>query len=310
MIVTALGAAAPAQAAVSDGHPNDPLFDASPLPNATNEQWDLASPGLGFDRGISVDRAWPLSTGAGITIADDRRRRAARPPRPPGAVRRRPRLLRATTTTRPRTRTTPTARTSPACSAPTADNGDRDRRHRARRAAAAAAHLGQHPPPGRAAGRGDRLRGRPRRQRHLDEPRRRLVQRRAAARGRLRAPQGRRDRGRLRQRVPLPPPPAPGPTTTCWPSAASTPTPRTRRALNGRPGDHRHRLHRPRAVLRLRPAPRRRRADAGARRPTGAAARSRTGRHVGGDTARGGRRGAGRSRRAKQLGLDALAPAR
>src|SRR4051812_49480697 len=45
--------------------PDDPLYDASPLPGATNEQWDLSS-----DRGISVDRAWPLSTGAGVTIAD------------------------------------------------------------------------------------------------------------------------------------------------------------------------------------------------------------------------------------------------
>ena len=50
--------------------PNDPLFDASPLPNATNEQWDLASPALGFDRGISAERAWPLTTGAGVVIAD------------------------------------------------------------------------------------------------------------------------------------------------------------------------------------------------------------------------------------------------
>src|SRR3954447_17358418 len=70
MVVAALVAAAPARAAVSDGHPNDPLFDASPLPNATDEQWDLASPAGGFDRGISADRAWPLSTGAGITIAE------------------------------------------------------------------------------------------------------------------------------------------------------------------------------------------------------------------------------------------------
>src|SRR3954447_230265 len=69
MVVAALVAAAPARAAVSDGHPNDPLFDASPLPNATNEQWDLAGPNGGFDRGISADRAWQLSTGAGTTIA-------------------------------------------------------------------------------------------------------------------------------------------------------------------------------------------------------------------------------------------------
>jgi subtilisin family serine protease len=49
--------------------PNDPLFDASPLPNATNEQWNLASPFGGFDRGISVDRAWKLTTGEGATVA-------------------------------------------------------------------------------------------------------------------------------------------------------------------------------------------------------------------------------------------------
>ena len=59
-----------AAAGFPQGPPNDPLFDASPLPNATNEQWDLASPAGGFDRGISVDRAWPLTTGAGVTIAD------------------------------------------------------------------------------------------------------------------------------------------------------------------------------------------------------------------------------------------------
>jgi Subtilase family/FG-GAP-like repeat len=52
------------------GPPNDALFDASPFPNATNEQWDLASPAAGFDRGISADRAWALTTGLGITIAD------------------------------------------------------------------------------------------------------------------------------------------------------------------------------------------------------------------------------------------------
>lgn len=50
--------------------PDDPLFDASPLPNATNEQWDLASPSGGFDRGISADRAWALTTGAGAVVAD------------------------------------------------------------------------------------------------------------------------------------------------------------------------------------------------------------------------------------------------
>ncbi|HKP91486.1 MAG TPA: S8 family serine peptidase, partial [Thermoleophilaceae bacterium] len=66
----ALVGATPAAAAFPAGPPNDPLFDSSPLPNSTAEQWDLASPGGGFDRGISVPAAWPFTTGAGITIAD------------------------------------------------------------------------------------------------------------------------------------------------------------------------------------------------------------------------------------------------
>lgn len=56
---------ATALAAFPQDPPDDPLFDASPLPGATNEQWDMTS-----DRGISADRAWPLSTGEGIVIAD------------------------------------------------------------------------------------------------------------------------------------------------------------------------------------------------------------------------------------------------
>ena len=63
LLLAALAAAFPATP------PGDPLFDASPLPNATNEQWDLASPSGGFDRGISVDRAWKLTTGEGATVA-------------------------------------------------------------------------------------------------------------------------------------------------------------------------------------------------------------------------------------------------
>lgn len=67
-----LAAASPpaADAAFPDGAPNDPLFDASPLPNSREEQWNLVGPEDGFDRGISVDRAWPLTTGRGVTIAD------------------------------------------------------------------------------------------------------------------------------------------------------------------------------------------------------------------------------------------------
>src|SRR3954453_10350931 len=68
----ALGPAPSAAAAAGfpSAAPNDPLFDSSPLPNSTAEQWDLASPGGGFDRGISVPGAWPFTTGAGVTIAD------------------------------------------------------------------------------------------------------------------------------------------------------------------------------------------------------------------------------------------------
>ena len=69
-VAALLLAAAPARAAFPATAPDDPLYDASPLPNATNEQWDLTSPAGGYDRGISVDRAWPLTTGAGVTIAD------------------------------------------------------------------------------------------------------------------------------------------------------------------------------------------------------------------------------------------------
>lgn len=70
LVLTVAIGATPAAASFPADPPNDPLFDASPLPNAANEQWDLASPGGGFDRGISADRAWPLSTGRGVTIAD------------------------------------------------------------------------------------------------------------------------------------------------------------------------------------------------------------------------------------------------
>ena len=70
LAAVALAAPAPAGAAFPATPPNDPIFDASPLPNATNEQWDLASPAAGFDRGISADRAWALTTGAGVSIAD------------------------------------------------------------------------------------------------------------------------------------------------------------------------------------------------------------------------------------------------
>ena len=52
----ALLAPVAARADLKSGHPNDPLFDAGPLPNATNEQWDLASPAGGYNRGISADR--------------------------------------------------------------------------------------------------------------------------------------------------------------------------------------------------------------------------------------------------------------
>jgi subtilisin family serine protease len=69
-VLATLVAGGTAWAAFPDDPPNDPLFDASPLPNWANEQWDLASPGGGFDRGISVDRAWSLTTGEGAAVAD------------------------------------------------------------------------------------------------------------------------------------------------------------------------------------------------------------------------------------------------
>ncbi|MGH2838001.1 MAG: S8 family serine peptidase [Thermoleophilaceae bacterium] len=66
-LALALAALVPATALASfpQDPPNDPLYDASPLPNSRHEQWDLTS-----DRGISVDRAWALSTGEGVVIAD------------------------------------------------------------------------------------------------------------------------------------------------------------------------------------------------------------------------------------------------
>src|SRR5947209_5332930 len=70
LAVVALALPSSAVAAFPQSPPNDPLFNADLLPNATDEQWDLASPALGFDRGISADRAWALTTGRGVTIAD------------------------------------------------------------------------------------------------------------------------------------------------------------------------------------------------------------------------------------------------
>jgi hypothetical protein len=66
-VIVVLAAAVPATAlaAFPQDPPNDPLFDASPLPNSRQEQWDLTT-----NRGISVDRAWALSTGKGVVIAD------------------------------------------------------------------------------------------------------------------------------------------------------------------------------------------------------------------------------------------------
>lgn len=69
-ILVLAAAAPPALAAFPDDPPNDPLYDSSPLPNSTTEQWDLASPAGGFDRGISADRAWRLTTGEGALVAD------------------------------------------------------------------------------------------------------------------------------------------------------------------------------------------------------------------------------------------------
>src|SRR4051812_37091165 len=64
-LLAVLALAPAAHAGFPQSAPNDPLFDASPLPTATNEQWDLTA-----DRGISVEPAWRLSTGRGVVIAD------------------------------------------------------------------------------------------------------------------------------------------------------------------------------------------------------------------------------------------------
>ena len=69
-VVCFLCASAPALAAFPETPPNDPFWNASPLPNAINEHWDLASPEAGFDRGISADRAWQTTTGRGVVLAD------------------------------------------------------------------------------------------------------------------------------------------------------------------------------------------------------------------------------------------------
>ena len=68
--VAALATAPAANAAFPQDPPNDPLFDAGPLPNFANEQWDMAAPSGGFDRGISAAAAWPLTTGEGAIVAD------------------------------------------------------------------------------------------------------------------------------------------------------------------------------------------------------------------------------------------------
>ena len=64
-LALAVAVPATALAAFPEDPPNDPLFDASPLPNSRQEQWDLTT-----NRGISVDRAWSISTGKGVVIAD------------------------------------------------------------------------------------------------------------------------------------------------------------------------------------------------------------------------------------------------
>lgn len=61
----AMAAPGVAPAAFPADPPNDPMYDASPLPNSRQEQWNLTS-----NRGIGVDRAWPLATGRGVVIAD------------------------------------------------------------------------------------------------------------------------------------------------------------------------------------------------------------------------------------------------
>ena len=219
MIVTA-SAAAPAQAAVSDGHPNHPLFDATPPPNATNEQWDLASRASASHRGISVDRAWPLTTGAGTTL----------PPTPPHLQGRfvdgwdfyargqRPDL---------RHRECLRERTSPACLAPprtTAWGSPAGIAPSARlmplrtstSPRLAEAIVSFTPPTTAPTSSGTPPAPQP------SPPS-------AVWRNRLRARQGCRDGGCVRQRVRVPPPSAPGPARRARRRRRHAPAPRTRR---------------------------------------------------------------------------------
>ena len=171
------------------------------LPNATNEQWDLASPAGGFDRGISIDRAWPLSTGTGTTLAEI----------DVGAQLDHPDLAgrftggwdfysgddnpvsdshnsHGTNVAGVLGRQLTTGSGSPASPRSAADG---------------AAHLRRHPSPGHPRRARHRVCRRPRRQRDLDEPGHRHLQRPAAPRGRLRPFQGRLH-GQSRQATSLP----------------------------------------------------------------------------------------------------------
>ena len=69
VLALAVVPAGAALAAFPADPPNDPRYEASGLPNATSEQWNLTSPVLGFDRGISADRAWKTTIGTGVVVA-------------------------------------------------------------------------------------------------------------------------------------------------------------------------------------------------------------------------------------------------
>ena len=291
--------AAPARAAFPATPPNDPLFDASPLPNATNEQWDLASPAGGFDRGISADRAWPLTTGAGIdrsptsTSASTsttptspgaglanpgeagHRQPRARPAlerrrRRPQRLRRRLarlRLLRARPRRRRRTPRNAHGTNVAGVLGAAADNGIGIAGVAPGAAILPIRTRGQHPAPGEPARRGDRLCGRPRRGGDEHEPRHGLVQlgqlyragalRAPPRRGAWRSPSG--NEFHFHHNLP-----AGHSTRRSWPWAGLNPDTANTTAVNGSLALVGADFTRARRLLRLRPAPRRGRAHAGA----------------------------------------------
>ena len=92
----ALAASAPAARGATSPRARRTTRSSTPVRCPTRPMSSGTSrPAAGFDRGISADRAWPLTTGAGVTIADVDVGVAARPPGPGEALGRESRRDRA-----------------------------------------------------------------------------------------------------------------------------------------------------------------------------------------------------------------------